>query len=95
MIGIPEDFARSTAAREGERGSAWIAALPGLVDQLLQRWNCSPSAPPLHGQVGIVVLVRRADRSPAVLKVSFPHPGNIHQPHAPAAWGRARCRPAA
>lgn len=35
-----------------------------------------------HGQVGVIVPVRDA-----VLKVSFPHPGNVHEPDAFAAWG--------
>ncbi|GAA5022610.1 hypothetical protein GCM10025734_79030 [Kitasatospora paranensis] len=87
MIGIPEVFARDTVAREGQAGREWIAALPGLVDGLLERWDCTPEAPVRHGQVGIVVPVRSAGLPPAVLKVSFPHPGNIHEPTAFAAWG--------
>jgi streptomycin 6-kinase len=40
VIEIPETFARNTIAREGESGRNWITALPKLVDDLLQRWNC-------------------------------------------------------
>lgn len=40
----------------------------------------------MHGFVGIVAPVRRRDRSAAVIKVSFPHPGNVHEPDAFAAW---------
>ncbi|WP_328675009.1 aminoglycoside phosphotransferase family protein [Streptomyces sp. NBC_00343] len=87
MIEIPEGFARSTITREGDAGRSWVASLPQLVDELLQRWNCSPTAPVTHGQVGIVVPVLRGDGAPAVLKVSFPHPGNAHEPDAFAAWG--------
>ena len=87
MIEIPEGFAQSISAREGDRGRDWIATLPHLVDELLQRWNCTPAAPSLHGEVGLVVPVRRSDLPPAVLKVSFPHPGNVHEPDAFAAWG--------
>lgn len=86
MIEIPQGFARNTVAREGESGSNWIATLPGLVDDLLQRWNCTPVEPPLHGHVGIVVPVRHRDLPPAVLKVSYPHPGNVHEPDAFATW---------
>jgi streptomycin 6-kinase len=39
----------------------------------------------MHGQVGVIVPVRSA-AGPAVLKVSFPHPGNVHEPDAFAAW---------
>lgn len=85
-IEIPAAFASSTIAREGERGRAWIDDLPTLIDELLQRWNCTPAAPATHGHVGIVVPVRPRDLPPAVLKISFPHPGNVHEPDAFAAW---------
>lgn len=41
----------------------------------------------MHGGVGVIVPVRRQDETTAVVKVSFPHPGNIHEPDAFAAWG--------
>ncbi|MGW5681591.1 aminoglycoside phosphotransferase family protein [Nonomuraea sp. NPDC003754] len=87
MIGIPEAFARSTVEREGEAGAAWLAELPSIVDRLLERWGCVPDGQVLHGGVGVVVPVRRRDERTAVLKVSFPHPGNVHEPDAFAAWG--------
>ncbi|MFF0739733.1 aminoglycoside phosphotransferase family protein [Streptomyces sp. NPDC004111] len=103
MIRVPEEFARATVAREGEAGRDWLATLPGLLSALLERWNRVPAAPATHGQVGVVLPVRRAgaDRrggagtngertgeegADAVLKVSFPHPGNDHEPDALAAW---------
>jgi streptomycin 6-kinase len=86
VIEIPENFARITAARERASGRDWIAALPALVDELLERWNCTPEAPILHGQVGVVVPVQRGGLPSAVLKVSYPHPGNVHEPDALAAW---------
>ncbi|MEV2249730.1 aminoglycoside phosphotransferase family protein [Streptomyces sp. NPDC050147] len=93
-IEVPEGFARSTVQREGERGRAWLATLPGLADELLRRWDCEPTEPATHGQVGIVVPVRRRyDGTPAVLKISFPHPGNVHEPDAFAVWaGRGAVR---
>jgi streptomycin 6-kinase len=86
VIEIPDAFARATVEREGQPGAAWLAELPGIVDDLLQRWDCSPDGNPLHGQVGIIVPVRRKAYGPAVLKVSFPHPGNVHEPDAFAVW---------
>lgn len=93
-IEVPEDFTLSTVQREGERGRAWLATLPGLADELLRRWDCEPTEAVTHGQVGIVVPVRRRyDGTPAVLKISFPHPGNVHEPDAFAAWaGRGAVR---
>lgn len=87
VIEIPESFAQSTVQREGERGRAWLGTLPALVDELMDRWDCRPAGPVGHGHVGIVVPVRSADRQPSVMKISFPHPGNVHEPDAFAVWG--------
>lgn len=85
---IPEAFARSTIDREGEAGAAWLAELPTIVDDLLTRWGCDVDGEVMHGQVGVIVPVREA-----VLKVSFPHPGNVHEADAFAAWdGRGAVR---
>ncbi|MFD2083193.1 streptomycin 6-kinase/streptomycin 6-kinase [Actinopolymorpha cephalotaxi] len=86
MIDVPELFVRETVRREGDTGERWIATLPGLVEELLEKWACTPTGPVMHGKVGVVVPVRRHDGSPAVLKVSFPHPGNVDEPTAYAAW---------
>jgi streptomycin 6-kinase len=69
MIGLPEAFVRGTVEREGERGEAWLAALPGIVAELLRRWDCVPDGEVGHGAVGIIVPVRRQATDPAVLKV--------------------------
>jgi streptomycin 6-kinase len=90
---IPEAFAAATVAREGERGAEWVAALPGIVADLLGRWACTPDGAVMHGGVGVVVPVRRDSGEAVVLKVSFPHPGNVHEPDAFAAWdGRGAVR---
>jgi streptomycin 6-kinase len=81
---IPAAFAKATIDREGAVGEAWLAELPGIIDELLSQWECEPDGEAAHGQVGVVVPVRDA-----VLKVSFPHPGNVHEPDAFEAWGGA------
>ncbi|MGW1208364.1 aminoglycoside phosphotransferase family protein [Streptomyces sp. NPDC002499] len=86
MIEVPETFARSTVEREGETGAVWLTELPGIVDELLRVWGCTQDGEVMHGGVGVIVPVRRPDRSPAVMKVSFPHPGNVHEPDAFEAW---------
>ncbi|MEU6003604.1 aminoglycoside phosphotransferase family protein [Streptomyces sp. NPDC047197] len=93
-IQVPEGFALGTVQREGDRGRAWLATLPELAGELLTRWDCEPTQAVTHGQVGIVVPVRRRyDGTPAVLKISFPHPGNAHEPDAFAVWaGRGAVR---
>ncbi|WP_329456436.1 aminoglycoside phosphotransferase family protein [Streptomyces sp. NBC_01497] len=86
MIEVPEAFVRGTVDREGEPGAAWIDELPATVAQLMERWECVPDGDVTHGGVGVVVPVRRRSEGTAVLKVSFPHPGNIHEPDTFAAW---------
>lgn len=93
MIEIPERFVAIIGAREGDPGRAWIRGLPALVTELLDTWRCLPSGTPLYGQVALVVPVRRADGSGAVLKVSWPHAGNRAEPAALTAWqGRGAIR---
>ena len=82
---IPEAFARSTVEREGDAGAAWLSELTGIVAELVELWDLVPDGEVMHGGVGVIVPVRRAAQ-PAVLKVSFPHPGNVHEPDAFAAW---------
>ncbi|MCX4967552.1 aminoglycoside phosphotransferase family protein [Streptomyces sp. NBC_00654] len=87
MIAIPEAFARCTVEREGEAGATWLAELPRTVEELLGLWACVPDGRVVHGGVGVIVPVRRRDGAAAVLKASFPHPGNVHEPDAFMAWG--------
>ncbi|MFG1628791.1 aminoglycoside phosphotransferase family protein [Kribbella sp. NPDC049227] len=89
---IPAAFAQSTVDREGEAGRAWLSELPTIIEDLLARWDCTLDGSLGHGQVGVIAPVRRAC-GPAALKVSFPHPGNVHEPEAFAAWdGRGAVR---
>ncbi|GAB3952019.1 aminoglycoside phosphotransferase family protein [Kribbella albertanoniae] len=82
---IPEAFAAATTAREGTAGTAWLATLPAIVSELVDRWNCTPDGDWMHGEVGVIVPVQRSGE-PLVLKVSFTHPGNVHEPDAYTAW---------
>lgn len=86
MAEIPEDFARIILDREGDPGRVWLASLPDLVDELLRRGHCTPTAPITSGQVGIILAIHRDDGTPAVLKISFTHPGNRYEAHAFATW---------
>lgn len=75
MFAIPEGLITATSHREGAAGDAWLARLPALVEHFLERWACDLDGEPWHGEVALVIPVRRAD-GPAALKISFPHPGN-------------------
>ena len=92
MIEIPESFFRGTVEREGERGACWLETLPALVADLLEQWECELDGPVTHGGVGLIVPLL-GNQCPAVLKVSFPHPGNASEPDAFEAWdGRGAVR---
>lgn len=71
MIAMPVEFAQSTVDREGKAGAAWLAELPGIVEELLGRWGCVPVGEVMHGGVGVIVPVRRRAEGSAVLKVCF------------------------
>jgi streptomycin 6-kinase len=53
-----------------------LDGLPALVDDACRRWHCAIDGPPHHGQVALVVPIQHP-RGPAMLKVSYPHPGNL------------------
>src|SRR5882757_2596507 len=86
MVEIPADFARGVTEREGEPGRAWVESLPGLINEFLHRWQCTPVEPISRGKVGVILPVERDDGVPAVLKISFTHPGNMFEAHAFATW---------
>lgn len=81
MVEIPGAFVEATVRREGDAGRRWLDGLPALGDGLLERWRCRVDGPPRHGEVALVVPVT-CPSGPAVLKVSFPHPGNRGEPGA-------------
>jgi streptomycin 6-kinase len=54
----------------GEAGAAWIAGLPGVIEDLQQRWSITLGRPLPGGSSSYVARVRRADGSSAVLKIS-------------------------
>jgi streptomycin 6-kinase len=76
----------------GERAD-WLATLPDLAGRYADRWALRPDGAPLHGNVGVVWPVRRADDTPAMLKLSWPHPEAQDEGVALAAWaGRGTVR---
>jgi streptomycin 6-kinase len=83
---IPAPFAADTVARAGTAGQEWLRRLPDVVAGLCADWDLTPDGPPWWGYVAIAVPVHRADRSPAVLKVSWPGPDQAPEAPALAAW---------
>lgn len=85
-VTVPETFAHATITREGDAGRQWINELPAIVDELLALWACRPDGDVIHGGVALIVPVENQQAEPFVLKVSFTHPGNVHEPLALTAW---------
>jgi streptomycin 6-kinase len=51
----------------------WLRGVPPLVAELAERWRLSIGDAYIGGAGGYVVRAERADGTPAVLKVGFPH----------------------
>lgn len=67
-VEVPEAFIDSYGAN-GDQARTWLAGLPGLAADLLDRWGLRLDGPAAHGMASLVLPVRRADGSPAVLKL--------------------------
>ncbi|MFF4156823.1 aminoglycoside phosphotransferase family protein [Streptomyces sp. NPDC001678] len=76
-------------ASEGEGGPEWIAALPDLAADFLDRWRLRVDGPAAHGMVALVLPVRRADGSPAALKLQPVTEESAGEAPALRAWAGA------
>ncbi|WP_431773873.1 aminoglycoside phosphotransferase family protein [Streptomyces cucumeris] len=65
---VPDAFIASYGAH-GPEERAWLARLPRLGDEFLDRWALRPDGPPAHGMASLVLPVRQDDGTPAVLKL--------------------------
>lgn len=87
VIDIPAELAASQAEYNGERGRAFIAALPHLAADFLNRWRLHPDGQPMHGVCALVLPVTRdADGTPAVLKLQLLDEESAGEPLALRAW---------
>lgn len=68
-IDVPDALAASYSKSGGVSGRAWIAALPGLAADFLDRWALRLDGSAGHGMASLVLPVIRADGTPAVLKL--------------------------
>ncbi|MGW0061716.1 aminoglycoside phosphotransferase family protein [Streptosporangium sandarakinum] len=67
-IDVPDVFAASYGAH-GAEARAWIAELPRLGGEFLDRWGLRPDGPPAYGMASLVLPVLQSDGTPAVLKL--------------------------
>ncbi|MER6364157.1 aminoglycoside phosphotransferase family protein [Kitasatospora sp. NPDC001527] len=88
-IQVPEALAASL----GADGRAWVERLPALAAEVAQRWELRIEGEPAHGVVGLVLPVRRADGTDAVLKLQPVDEETAGEPLALRAWdGRGAVR---
>ncbi|MDP9937100.1 streptomycin 6-kinase [Paenarthrobacter nicotinovorans] len=94
MIPIPGDlharYNRDSAGRD------WLASLPGLIAEALDRWqltvDLAPGHEPWNGHGALVVPVQQ-DGAAAALKIAFPHDEARVERHALELWdGRGAVR---
>ncbi|MFD7388035.1 aminoglycoside phosphotransferase family protein [Streptomyces sp. NPDC059852] len=71
MIEVPAELAASQQEYNGEAGRAFVAALPRLTADFLDRWELTADGRPMHGVAALVVPVTRRDGTPAALKLQL------------------------
>jgi streptomycin 6-kinase len=94
QITLPVRLRETVSAWEGAAGAAWLTSLPQLVRDCLDRWKLTLERVfEPGGQISLVLYVRRADDSPAVLKLGLPSPEADLEHAALAHWdGRGAVR---
>lgn len=90
----PERLVRTVTAWEGDAGREWLARLPGLVADRLDRWGLAVErVVAAGGQISMIVLVRDENDEPAVLKVGMLNRETEQEHAALAHWaGRGAVR---
>ncbi|MEU8891394.1 aminoglycoside phosphotransferase family protein [Streptomyces sp. NPDC048442] len=85
-IEVPEALAATQIQYEGEAGRAFIDSLPGLAADMLTRWGLTVDGPSMHGMAALVLPVRRADGTPAALKLQALNEESAGEADALRAW---------
>ncbi|MFH8975991.1 aminoglycoside phosphotransferase family protein [Streptomyces sp. NPDC017890] len=86
MIDVPHALAATQAKYNGEAGRAFIAALPALAADFLDRWELRLDGPSMHGWAALVLPVVRRDGTPAVLKLQIADEESEGEPVALRLW---------
>jgi streptomycin 6-kinase len=85
-LGIPDEVVRMNLSANGTAGRAWLGSLPGLVEELTDRWSLTIGPAFTGGGVGFVAPAERRGGERLVLKVSFVDEETQHEPDALRYW---------
>ena len=83
VFDIPRRLKWLEASTEGR---AWLRDLPTRVQACLDLWTLKPEPPYAESYVSLVLPVSQSDKTPAVLKLQFPHPESEHEAEALRRW---------
>ncbi|WP_413254274.1 aminoglycoside phosphotransferase family protein [Streptomyces canus] len=87
VIDIPEELAATQERYNGDKGREFISSLPTLIEDFLERWQLRPDGSPMHGVAALVLpVVRRADGTPAALKLQLLDEESADEPVALRLW---------
>ena len=86
MIDIPGELAAAQEKFNGEAGRAFVAGLPHLAQEFLDRWELRLDGRPMHGVTALVLPVLRSDGTPAALKLQLLDEESEGEPVALRLW---------
>ncbi|WP_443044995.1 aminoglycoside phosphotransferase family protein [Streptomyces sp. Go40/10] len=86
VIDIPSALAEAQEMYNGAAGRAFIAALPALAADFLDRWRLTPDGPSMNGVSALVLPVVRTDGLRAVLKLQLLDEESEGEPVALRTW---------
>ncbi|MFJ8107504.1 aminoglycoside phosphotransferase family protein [Streptomyces sp. NPDC096132] len=87
VIDIPGALVTEQVKINGEAGRAFVAGLPDLVAEFLDRWDLRIDGPSLHGMCALVLpVVTTTDRTRAVLKLQLLDEETVGEPIALRLW---------
>ncbi|WP_306326294.1 aminoglycoside phosphotransferase family protein [Streptomyces venezuelae] len=72
MIHVPERLVASQVKYNGEAGRAFVAGLPDLAEEFVDRWGLRVTGPSMYGMASLVLpVVRDSDGTRAALKMQI------------------------
>jgi streptomycin 6-kinase len=86
IIDIPDALIAAQLKHGGASGRAWIASLPRLIANMLDRWTLRPDGPAGHGMASLVLPVVCAGGTAAALKLQPLDEENAGEPIGLRAW---------